>query len=75
DANLVELTLPADSSVGGTQISEIRGGEDASPVKIIPGNGVLPPHGEETGEPGHEPLFVAAQPREEQLEALLQARR
>lgn len=73
DANLVELTLPADSQVAGKQISEITWPEDTSLVTIIRGNRVLTPHGEETLEPGDELLFVAAQAREEQLEDLLQA--
>ncbi|WP_329062557.1 potassium channel family protein [Streptomyces sp. NBC_01429] len=74
DANLVELTLPPESAVTGTQVGEVVWPEDTSLVTIIRGTRVLTPHPEETLEAGDELLFVAAQAREEQLEDLLSVR-
>ncbi|MFE3600423.1 potassium channel family protein [Streptomyces sp. NPDC059096] len=75
DANLVELTLPPESAVTGTQVGAVNWPEDTSLVTIIRGTRVLTPHPEETLEAGDELLFVAAQAREEQLEDLLSVRR
>ncbi|MEV7084387.1 TrkA family potassium uptake protein [Streptomyces sp. NPDC093085] len=75
DANLVELTLPPESAVTGTQVSSVSWPEDTSLVTIIRGTRVLTPHPEETLEAGDELLFVAAQSREAQLEDLLSVRR
>ncbi|MFE3826373.1 potassium channel family protein [Streptomyces sp. NPDC096310] len=75
DANLVELTLPPESAVTGTQVGSVSWPEDTSLVTIIRGTRVLTPHPEETLEAGDELLFVAAQAREEQLEDLLSVRR
>ncbi|MEE1797324.1 TrkA family potassium uptake protein [Streptomyces sp. NPDC101062] len=75
DANLVELTLPPESAVTGTQVGSVNWPEDTSLVTIIRGTRVLTPHPEETLEAGDELLFVAAQAREEQLEDLLSVRR
>ncbi|WP_282695992.1 TrkA family potassium uptake protein [Streptomyces sp. CC208A] len=75
DANLVELTLPPESALAGTQVGEVAWPQDTSLVTIIRGSRVLTPGPEETLEAGDELLFVAAQAREEQLEELLQVRR
>lgn len=75
DANLVELTLPPESALAGTPISDVAWPEDTSLVTIIRGTRVLTPSPEETLEAGDELLFVAAQAREEQLEDLLSVRR
>ncbi|MFE2378600.1 potassium channel family protein [Streptomyces sp. NPDC059398] len=75
DANLVELTLPPESALAGTQVHEVAWPEDTSLVTIIRGTRVLTPSPEETLEAGDELLFVAAQAREEQLEDLLSVRR
>lgn len=66
DANLVELTLPPESALAGTQVGDVAWPEDTSLVTIIRGTRVLTPSPEETLEPGDELLFVAAQAREEQ---------
>jgi trk system potassium uptake protein TrkA len=75
DANLVELTLPEESALAGTQVGQVRWPEDTSLVTIIRGNRVLAPSPEDSLEAGDELLFVAAQAREEQLEDLLSVRR
>jgi trk system potassium uptake protein TrkA len=75
DANLVELTLPPESALAGTPVSDVAWPEDTSLVTIIRGTRVLTPGPEETLEAGDELLFVAAQAREEQLEDLLSVRR
>ncbi|MFH9617719.1 potassium channel family protein [Streptomyces pratensis] len=75
DANLVELTLPPESAMAGTRVSDVDWPEDTSLVTIIRGTRVLTPSPEETLEAGDELLFVAAQAREEQLEDLLSVRR
>lgn len=75
DANLVELTLPPESALAGTPVSDVAWPEDTSLVTIIRGTRVLTPSPEETLEAGDELLFVAAQAREEQLEDLLSVRR
>ncbi|GAA1373032.1 potassium channel family protein [Streptomyces beijiangensis] len=75
DANLVELTLPPESALAGTSVSDVAWPEDTSLVTIIRGTRVLTPGPEETLEAGDELLFVAAQAREEQLEDLLSVRR
>lgn len=74
DANLVELTLPPESALAGTQVGEVAWPEDTSLVTIIRGQRVLTPSPEESLEAGDELLFVAAQAREEQLEDLLSVR-
>ena len=71
DANLVELTLPPESALAGTQVGDVEWPEDTSLVTIIRGTRVLTPTPDDSLEAGDELLFVAAQAREEQLEDLL----
>ncbi|MEU6369148.1 TrkA family potassium uptake protein [Streptomyces sp. NPDC046931] len=75
DANLVELTLPPESALAGTQVGDVEWPQDTSLVTIIRGTRVLTPSREDSLEAGDELLFVAAQAREEQLEDLLSVRR
>ena len=75
DANLVELTLPPESALAGTRISDIQWPQDTSLVTIIRGTRVMSPTIDDLLEAGDELLFVAAQAREEQLEDLLSVRR
>ena len=75
DANLVELTLPEESALAGTQVGDVEWPEDTSLVTIIRGTRVLTPTRDDSLEPGDELLFVAAQAREEQLEDLLSVRK
>ena len=71
DANLVELTLPADAPLVGTGIGEVSWPEDTALVAVLRGGRVLVPSPENPLEAGDELLFVAAPDREQQLEELL----
>ncbi|NEE01418.1 potassium channel family protein [Phytoactinopolyspora halotolerans] len=71
EANLVELTLPANAPIAGTKISDVRWPEDTSLVSIIRGKHVFSPMPELALQVGDELLFVAAPERESQLEDLL----
>lgn len=71
DANLVELTLPADSPFDGTVVEEIMWPPDVSLVTILRDGHVLRPSSDRSIEAGDELLFVAAAEREQELAALL----
>lgn len=71
EANLVELTLPADSPMVGTAIADVAWPADTSLVSIIRGKHVHSPLPDLPLEAGDELLFVAAPERERQLEQLL----
>ncbi|WP_298331928.1 TrkA family potassium uptake protein [Haloactinopolyspora sp.] len=71
EANLVELTLPADSPMVGTAIADVAWPADTSLVSIIRGKHVYSPLPDLPLEAGDELLFVAAPERERQLEQLL----
>ena len=71
DANLVELTLPADSPIVGTAIADVAWPVDTALVSVIRGKHVHAPMPDLPLEAGDELLFVTASDRERQLEALL----
>ncbi|MEV4557373.1 TrkA family potassium uptake protein [Kitasatospora sp. NPDC049285] len=71
NANLVELTLAADTALVGTRVGDVAWPVDTALVTIIREGRVLVPSGNDTLEAGDELLFVAAQEREEELETLL----
>ncbi len=71
EANLVELTLPADSPMVGTAVADVAWPADTSLVSIIRGKHVYSPLPDLPLEAGDELLFVAAPERERQLEQLL----
>ncbi|PZF79558.1 potassium channel family protein [Jiangella anatolica] len=71
EANLVELTLPADSPIVGTAVADVAWPVDTSLVSIIRGKHVHSPLPDLPLESGDELLFVAAPEREKQLEDLL----
>ncbi|MFC8720574.1 MULTISPECIES: TrkA family potassium uptake protein [Streptomycetaceae] len=71
NANLVELTLAADTDLVGTRVGDVAWPVDTALVTIIREGRVLVPGGNDTLEAGDELLFVAAQEREEELETLL----
>ncbi|WP_371481498.1 TrkA family potassium uptake protein [Kitasatospora sp. NBC_00315] len=73
NANLVELTLAADTELVGTRVGDVAWPPDTALVTIIREGRVLVPGGDDTLEGGDELLFVAAQEREEELESLLLA--
>jgi trk system potassium uptake protein TrkA len=71
DANLVELTLPADAPLVGTVIGGVEWPEDTALVAVLRNGRVVVPTPEDPLEGGDELLFVAAPDREQQLEDLL----
>lgn len=71
EANLVELTLPADSPMVGTAVADVAWPVDTALVSIIRGKHVHSPLPDLPLEAGDELLFVAAPEREKQLEQLL----
>ncbi|MFB7946985.1 potassium channel family protein [Kitasatospora phosalacinea] len=71
NANLVELTMAADTALVGTRVGDVAWPVDTALVTIIREGRVLVPGGSDTLEAGDELLFVAAQEREEELETLL----
>ncbi|MEV6212735.1 TrkA family potassium uptake protein [Kitasatospora sp. NPDC051914] len=73
NANLVELTLAADTELVGTRVADVPWPVDTALVTIIREGRVLVPGKNDTLEAGDELLFVAAQEREEELENLLSA--
>ncbi|KJK56862.1 potassium channel family protein [Saccharothrix sp. ST-888] len=73
NANLVELTLAADTTLVGTRVGDVTWPVDTALVTIIREGRVLVPGKDDTLEAGDELLFVAAQEREEELEELLSA--
>ena len=74
DANLVELTLPADAPHVGTPISDVDWPDNTALVAVLRGGSVLVPSPENLLEAGDELLFVAAPDREQQLEELFSPR-
>ncbi|GAA1395976.1 TrkA family potassium uptake protein [Luteococcus peritonei] len=73
-ANLVEMTLPAQSPVVGTMIRDISWPGDCVLVAIIRDGRAMAPQGEGALEGGDELLFVVATEHEEELAELLSPR-
>ena len=71
DANLVELTLPADSPYAGVQIGEVMWPSDVSLVTVLRDARVLTPDPDRSLEAGDELLFVASPEHEADLARLL----
>ena len=71
NANLVELTLPADSLIVGKKVSDVDWPTDTALVTIIRGGSVLRPEGDIPLEAGDELLFVAHPDQETALEDVL----
>ncbi|NDL55953.1 NAD-binding protein [Phytoactinopolyspora mesophila] len=74
EANLVELTLPTDSPITGTEVGDVSWPHDTSLVSVIRGRHVHTPRPDLSLQAGDELLFVAAPDREQQLEELLSPR-
>lgn len=70
-AELVEMTLPADSSVVGQRVDAIHWPPDTAPVALVRGTNVRPPAPHDVLEPGDELLFVATPEREPELQTLM----
>jgi len=71
EANLVELTLPADSSVGGRRVGDVNWPTDTALVAIVRGTHVIAPSPDDPLESGDELLFVCSPTQEEALQELL----
>lgn len=70
-AELVEMTLPADSSVVGRSVGSIAWPTDTAPVALVRGHSVKSPAANDVLEPGDELLFVATPEREPELQSLM----
>lgn len=70
-AELVEMTLPADSPVVGQSIGAIDWPKDTAPVAVVRGVSVSAPQSSMVLEPGDELLFVAAPSQESLLQSLM----
>ena len=66
-ANLVELTLPANAPCAGSPVRDLRLPKDATLVGIVRGRRVISPSPEEPLEAGDELLFIALPEAEEPL--------
>jgi trk/ktr system potassium uptake protein len=70
-ANLVELTLPADAPLVGTRVGNVTWPPDTALVAILREGRVLVPSADDALEGGDELLFVASPDVEEDIERLL----
>lgn len=71
NANLVELTLPAETPLAGKPVSELTIPRDAALVTILRGDRVIVPQPEDPLEPGDELLFVATADVEPEIRTAL----
>ncbi|MHA6795028.1 potassium channel family protein [Pseudonocardia bannensis] len=70
-ANLVEVTLPADTPLAGRPVRSLRLPKDSALVAILRGGRVIVPQADDALEPGDELLFVATSVVEEEIRAAL----
>jgi trk system potassium uptake protein TrkA len=75
DANLVELTMPADAPLAGQRVGGIQWPADTALVAILRDNRVIVPSPDDPLEAGDELLFVTSQDVEAELATLLHAGR
>ena len=71
NANLVELTLPAETPLAGKPVSQLTLPRDAALVTILRGDRVIVPQPEDPLEPGDELLFVAMADVEPEIRSAL----
>ncbi|KDN21031.1 potassium channel family protein [Amycolatopsis rifamycinica] len=71
NANLVELTLPAETPLAGKPVSDLTIPRDAALVTILRGDRVIVPQPEDPLEPGDELLFVATADVEPEIRTAL----
>ncbi len=71
NADLVEITLSADSPVAGDRVGDVVWPPDTALVAILRGQRVITPTEDDTLEIGDELVFVAAPDQEDSLEGLL----
>lgn len=70
-ANLVEVTLPADTPLAGRPVRSVKLPVDSALVVILRGGRVIVPQGDDALEPGDELVFVATAAVEEDIRAAL----
>ena len=70
-ANLVEVTLPADTRLAGKPVRSLDLPRDAALVVILRGGRVIVPQPDDSLEPGDELLFVAAADVEQEIRTAL----
>ena len=73
DANLVELTMPAEAPLSGQRVGDIDWPVDTALVAILREGRVIVPHDDDPLEVGDELLFVTNEDVEDQLGELLSA--
>jgi trk system potassium uptake protein TrkA len=71
NANLVELTLDADSPVVGTRVGDVSWPPDTALVAILRSGQVIAPSADDPLESGDELLFVSTPDQESAIEHLL----
>jgi trk system potassium uptake protein TrkA len=71
EAELVELTLPADANVAGVRVGDVTWPSDTALVAIVRGPRVISPSPDDPLEAGDELLFVSAPAAEAELQELL----
>ncbi|MCA0329598.1 MAG: TrkA family potassium uptake protein [Actinobacteria bacterium] len=71
NANLVEMTLPANAAVVGSRVGDVTWPVDTALVAIIRDTRVIAPSLDDTLESGDELLFVSSSEQESALEELL----
>lgn len=72
-ADLVEITLPADSPVVGERVGDVDWPVDTALVAIVRGARVITPTADDPLEIGDELVFIATPDQEDSLEGLLSA--
>ncbi|MEV1294764.1 TrkA family potassium uptake protein [Pseudonocardia sp. NPDC049635] len=70
-ANLVEVTLPADTPLAGRPVRSVTLPPDSALVTILRGGRVIVPRPDDALEPGDELLFVATTAVEDEIKAAL----
>jgi trk system potassium uptake protein TrkA len=70
-ANLVEITLPADTPLAGEPVRKLQLPRDAALVTILRGGRVIVPQADDPLEAGDELLFVAAADVEQEIRTAL----
>ncbi|MBW0118420.1 potassium channel family protein [Pseudonocardia abyssalis] len=72
-ANLVEVTLPADTPLAGRAVRSLKLPVDSALVVILRGGRVIVPQADDALEPGDELVFVATAAVEEDIRAALRS--
>ncbi|WP_433787428.1 potassium channel family protein [Actinomycetospora sp. CA-101289] len=70
-ANLVEVTLPANTPLAGRAVRDVPLPREAALVAILRGGRVIVPQADDPLEPGDELMFVAGEDVEEEIQRVL----